>query len=52
MTESIITIETIFLSALLSIIVLLILSCICKHFSSDDYKVIKYDEEAPPPYDP
>jgi hypothetical protein len=44
-------IEPIALSILLAFIVLLILSRICKHFSSKEYETLKYDEEAPPPYD-
>ena len=44
-------IEPIFLSIILAFIVLLILSCICKHFCSKEYELIKYDEEAPPPYE-
>ncbi len=50
MTENISTIETVFISGVLSIILLSVFSCICKHYCSNDYVVIKYDEEAPPPY--
>lgn len=52
MTENISDTETFFLSGLLAIIVLLLLSCICKKYCLDDYVVLKYDEEAPPPYVP
>jgi hypothetical protein len=52
MSENISNMDTIFFSGLLAIIVLLLLSCICKRYCSDDYVVLKYDEEAPPPYDP
>ena len=52
MTENLSDMEIIFLGGSLTVILLLLLSCICKHYCSDDYKVLKYDEEAPPPYDP
>jgi hypothetical protein len=44
-------IEPIVISIILAFIVLLMLSCICKHFSSKEYALVKYDEESPPPYE-
>ncbi len=43
-------IEPITITITLACIVLLLISCLCKHYSSEQYTVIKYDEEAPPPY--
>jgi hypothetical protein len=45
-------IEPIAISIILAFIVLLLISCICKHYSSEKYELIKYDEESPPPYEP
>ncbi len=45
-------IEPIALSIILAFIVLLMFYFICKHYSSKEYTMIKYDEEAPPPYNP
>jgi hypothetical protein len=44
-------IEPFAISITLAFIVLLLISCICKHYSSEQYTVIKYDEESPPPYE-
>ncbi len=43
-------IEPIVVSIILAIIVLIFVWCICKHYSSKEYTILKYDEEAPPPY--